>query len=85
MRQIYFDKPGMNKAMTRNNSDDGVFHVMCRVSGGCTGTREAPLKENGVIKIFYKRSIAEAEADSLNKTMNNAHSLASFSYWVEEQ
>ena len=60
--------------------------VMCRVSGGVTGTRQAPLKQSdGEIRYFNTREEANTEADRLNRTMNNQYSKADFSYWAEEQ
>ena len=60
------------------------YIVMCRVSGGVTGTREAQLKENGVPKFFETKEAAQAKADHLMKQMNHAYSVADFKYWVEE-
>ena len=59
------------------------FIVMCRVSGGITGTRQSQLKKNGEPAFFTTRGEAQEEADRLNKTMNNQYSRADFSYWVE--
>jgi len=58
------------------------FHVKCRVSGGVTGTREALLKNMGQVQVFATHQEAEDEAYRLNRTMNNAHSVAYFEYWV---
>jgi hypothetical protein len=66
--------------MTR---EAGSFIVMCRVSGGVTGTREAQLKANGVPQFFPTREAAQAEADKLNSTPR-PYATASFRYWVEE-
>ncbi len=63
----------------------GRFIVMCRVSGGVTGTREAQLKANGVPVFFDTRDAAQAKADDLLQKMNNnAYAVAYFQYWVEE-
>lgn len=59
-----------------------MFIVMCRVSGGLTGTREAPLKSNGVVRYFQTEADAQAEADRLN-ALPREHSIASYRYWVE--
>lgn len=55
--------------------------VMCRVSGGVTGTREAVLKANGVTQYFGSEAAARAKAQELNAKMNNAYSVANFKYW----
>jgi hypothetical protein len=57
--------------------------VMCRVSGGMTGTREAPLKTNGQVRYFDSHEAAAAEAARLMST-NHPYSLADFRYWPEE-
>ncbi len=62
-----------------------MFIVMCRVSGGVTGTREAPLKRLGQIAYFATREEAQLEAARLNTTMNHTYSTADFRYWVEEK
>lgn len=35
------------------------YIIMARVSGGCTGTREAPLKDKGAVLIFDSKEAAE--------------------------
>jgi hypothetical protein len=60
------------------------YQIMCRVSGGVTGTRTALLKKDGQTVYFETREEAQKEAERLNATMNNAHSVASFSYRVVE-
>lgn len=60
------------------------YRILCRVSGGVTGTREAYLKgKEGREQIFSTRQEAEAEAKRLNERMNNMHSSAYFRYTVE--
>jgi hypothetical protein len=61
------------------------FIVMGRVSGGITGTREAPVKGlDGNVKRFDTREAAQAEATRLDKQMNgNPYRTADFRYWVE--
>lgn len=59
-----------------------TFRIWCRVSGGVTGTREAWLKSDGVVKEFATREAAQAEADKLNRPQ--PYSTASFRYTVEE-
>lgn len=61
------------------------YVVMCRVSGGITGTREAILKRDGVPQYFATREAAQTEATRLNDRMNNPYSHADFRYWVEER
>lgn len=57
--------------------------VMARVSGGVTGTHEAPLKgPDGKVKEFDTEADAQAEADRVTKLMNgNPYSMADFRYW----
>ncbi len=57
-----------------------MFYVLCRVSGGYTGTHTALLKSNGVVQQFDTREAAENEARRLNRKMNNAYSVADFHY-----
>jgi hypothetical protein len=59
-----------------------MYNIKCTVSGGVTGYRTSLLKSNGVVKVFETREQAQAEANRLNASMNNAHSVASFSYVV---
>jgi len=61
-----------------------MFHVMCRVSGGATGTRTALLKRNDVVQEFATREKAEAEARRLDRKYNNVWAVAFFEYWVVE-
>jgi hypothetical protein len=61
-----------------------TYIVMCRVSGGITGTREGPLKNEGRVVIFTDKDVAQSEADRLDEQMNgNPHRQADFRYWVE--
>lgn len=57
------------------------WFVMCRVSGGVTGTRMALLKADGQTQRFGSQAEAQAEADRLNAKMNNRYSVADFRYW----
>jgi hypothetical protein len=59
-----------------------MYHVMCRVSGGVTGTRQSLLKENGTVAEFPDESSAATRADELNRKMNHEHSVAEFQYWA---
>lgn len=61
-----------------------TYIIGCRVSGGVTGTRESVLKEQGLTLRFATRDAAQAKAHELNREMNTQFSVASFSYWVEE-
>ena len=62
------------------------YVVMCRVSGGFTGFREAELKEKeGRVRFFVNREDAQAVANDLTSRMNHRYSTASFRYWVEER
>jgi hypothetical protein len=60
-----------------------MFRIKCRVSGGVTGTREAYMKERGVVQYFATRKEAEAIADHRNKTANGPYATATFKYTVE--
>ena len=61
------------------------YIVMCRVSGGVTGTREAPLKRDHVIRLFETEAEAAAEAARLDTMMNrNFHRTADFRYWPKQ-
>jgi hypothetical protein len=60
------------------------YHVMCKVSGGVTGTRQALLKANGVVQEFDSFEEADAEAGRLNAKMNHQWSVAYFEYWAVE-
>lgn len=61
-----------------------MFIVMCRVSGGVTGTREAPLKKGGVVEQFPTRAEAQAVATRLMDQANGPYRTADFRYWPEE-
>lgn len=59
------------------------YMVMCRVSGGVTGTREAALKADGEVRYFGTHAEAQAVATKLMaQTMGNPYRTADFSYWV---
>ena len=61
----------------------GSWIVMCRVSGGVTGTRDAPLKANGQPQYFPDEASAKAEASRLMSKMNTGYRMANFQYWAE--
>jgi hypothetical protein len=61
-----------------------MFRILCRVSGGVTGTRTGYLKRNGKVVEFDIRETAQSEADRLN-AVKHEHTTASFSYTVEEE
>lgn len=58
------------------------YNVMCRVSGGPSGTRQALLKRDGVVVQFDTENEAASEADDLRRRLNNEHSIAFFEYWA---
>lgn len=63
-----------------------MYIVMCRCSGGVTGTRQAPLKENGNIKWFGSFKEADDEAKRLTQQMNgNPYRTADFKYWAQDE
>jgi hypothetical protein len=60
-------------------------YVMCRVSGGVTGTRTALLKQNGTVRQFESMAEAEAEAKRLSDAANaDRYRTAYFQYWAVE-
>lgn len=61
-----------------------AYHVMCRVSGGVTGTREGLLKEDGRVRLFATFEEADAEAKRIQASMGSPYSLATFRYWPVE-
>lgn len=78
-----FDRKGNDVVMSvpANHDEDGRnWIVMCRVSGGVTGTREAVLKANDVVQYFDEAG-ARAKAQQLMAKMNNQYSVANFQYW----
>jgi hypothetical protein len=61
------------------------YIVMCRVSGGVTGTREAPMKGRDS-KVKYFETEAEAKAEAARVTAINQgdrYRTANFWYWAE--
>ena len=64
------------------NTEFGTFKVLCKVSGGVTGTRVAYLKDaEGREKIFSTKEEGETEASALNQKINgNPYRTASFRY-----
>jgi hypothetical protein len=58
---------------------------MCNVSGGVTGTREAPLKGPDGVMRFTHREDAEAEAKRQREAKRDSFSTATFRYWVEPE
>lgn len=62
-----------------------IYNILCRVSGGVTGTREGLLKDiDGAVKVFDTKTDAEMEARRLMATMNHAFRTADFSYRAVE-
>ncbi len=59
-------------------------YIKCTVSGGVTGTRTAYLKDekDGLERYFHSAAEAQAEAERLNRKMNNQYARASFRYEV---
>ena len=63
-----------------------MFRVMCRVSGGVTGTREGLMKKNGVELVFKTRAEAQEAATRATKDFQgNPYRVADFRYWVVEE
>jgi hypothetical protein len=57
-----------------------AYLILCRVSGGVTGTREAFLKQGGVVQQFDTLAAAQAKCAQLSAQMNHEYATASFSY-----
>jgi hypothetical protein len=62
---------------------DGPFVIVCRVSGGVTGTRESLAKVDGVVRRFATRELAELEAAYLRSIPGSVLSVAYYQYFVE--
>ena len=60
-----------------------MYRIKCRVSGGVTGTREAYMKEKGVVQYWETKGDAQKIADHNNKVRNGPHKTADFKYTVE--
>jgi hypothetical protein len=65
-----------------------MAYVMCRVSGGVTGTRQARLKSHGEVRVFPTFSDAEAEARRLTDAVKADRAAgvygAQYQYWAVE-
>jgi hypothetical protein len=60
-----------------------MYKVMCKVSGGSTGSRWAYLKkEDGSVFVTDNRDEAEKEVEKCRESVRRSGSLASFNYWV---
>lgn len=60
------------------------WRVMCRVSGGVTGTRgPVPLKLGGVEQVFRTKAEAQAAAEAAKRFVS-PYAKALFEYWPEE-
>jgi hypothetical protein len=72
---------------SKNSSSLKRFVIMCKVSGGVTGTRTGPMKNaDGSILYFTDKDVAQTMADYYNEKMNgNLNQPAKFSYWVEPE
>ena len=61
------------------------YTIMCRVSGGSTGTHESRLRNPHGLVLFATREAAQVHADALNHSRNdNFHQRAAFEYWPAE-
>ena len=69
---VIHDKRGMRES----------FMVMGRVSGGVTGTREAPVKSGGKVLRFDSKDEAEEYAAHMRSQMGK-NTATRFHYWVE--
>jgi hypothetical protein len=75
---------------SKNSSSLERFIIMCKVSGGQTGTRTAPMKNHhdGTTVYFTDKDVAQTTADYYNermKQMNRTSNQAQFLYWVEPE
>ncbi len=70
----------MSTALSVQDSG-ATWIVMCKVSGGVTGTRQGPLKTDGQIVKFETKDAAQQRADALLRAVS-PYNKATFSYWV---
>jgi len=56
------------------------WNIMCKVSGGVTGTRQSLFKEMDHVRVFDDLEYAKEVAHDLEAKMNGPHATASFSY-----
>lgn len=72
---------------SKNSSSLKRFIIMCKVSGGETGTRIAPMKNHsdGTTIYFTDKDVAQTTADYYNKHMNHLNQKSKFLYWVEPE
>jgi hypothetical protein len=69
---------------TRTATVAGDFIVMCRVSGGAAGTRQAPLKRDGAVQYFETETEAKAVAEELMAPKpSDIYRTAFYQYWAE--
>jgi hypothetical protein len=61
------------------------YQILCQISGGITGYRQAMLKENDKVWETDDEQKARNKAKNLNGKTNDSYSCASFSYSVQEQ
>ena len=59
-----------------------TYNVMCRVSGGVTGTRQALWKQGGLIVEFESREAAESHAATMMGQTNGPNATCRFEYWA---
>ena len=60
-----------------------MYRILCKVSGGVTGTRYGHYKFNGEVQYFDTKEKAQQVADNLSKTANGPHKTPHFSYISE--
>jgi hypothetical protein len=61
------------------------YLILCRVSGGVTGTRESFLKLGDTVRVFSNKEEAEGESKRFNALMNGPYAKAHFQYTVVEE
>lgn len=59
-----------------------MWVIQCMVTGGVTGTRVSLLKRRDKVCYFKCRNEAQARADALEKSANDAYATARFYYTV---
>ncbi len=83
--QFVTENDAWDDAILRSYGDEAAdegFIVMCAVSGGVTGSREAPAKRDG--KVIYFPTRAEADAYVTKAYAGRTgYGPAQYRYWVE--
>lgn len=61
-----------------------MYNILCKVSGGTTGSRQALLKSKGAVIEFHTQGQAERRASELTRIANgNKYRTADYSYTAQ--